>query len=356
MSFLHWKPLILSCLLMSTVIHHCNAVETTFCVDKNTKVVMYEDENKNKYTFHPIDTLYEQYTKQTIMPCQSDVNIILIQNEETQGKLILKAYEGRSSMNEAFEKAAKEASFLMMLSNVPNIVNFKGLYYKKNKYYDYYDGGSETTYTAYIAQEYVDGTSLKDAINKTGMMNEKKIHTYATQLVSGLLILKEQKILHKDLGMYNVMVCKKDDKIKIIDFGNSAERPKDSVHFDKKAIRYFCDTMKDYNYLAPELGNESACEITKTLGLQYPITLQADVWSFGYILYGLVTGKKSLSVTLNKAKTGIKISFTGQKWKSISPGLKKLIKKCLVYDPAKRISIEEVAEDPWILQNFFRRT
>jgi serine/threonine protein kinase len=326
-------------------------------MDETTNVVTYEDENENKYTFHHIDTLYEQYKKQTIMHHDVDVNIILIQNEETQEKLILKAYECRSSSNGAisFEMAVKESRFLKMLSNVPNIVSFKGLYYKKNKYYDFYDGGSEITYTAYIAQEYVDGTSLDDIILKTGAMNEKKIHTYATQLVSGLLILKEQKVLHKDFGMHNVMICKKNDKIKIIDFGCSAERPKDSVHFDKKAIGYNCDIMSEYNHLAPELGNESTCEITRTLGLQYPITLQADVWSFGCILYRLVTGKKSPSITLNKTKTGIKFSFASPKWKSISPSLKKLIKKCLVYDPAKRISIEEVAEDPWILQNFFRR-
>jgi len=326
-------------------------------MNSDNKVVTYTDENKNEYTFHPIDELYKQYAKQREVCADLDANIILIQNQQTLEQLILKAYECRFSRNNAisFAMAAKEAHYLKKLCNVPNIVNFKGLYYKKNKYYDDNDGRSETTYTTYIAQEYVDGFSLKDAINKKDAINEKKIHTYATQLVSGLLSLKQQGILHKDLGLHNVMVCKNDDKIKIIDFGCSAELSKDKDRFDKKAVRYNEDIMNAYNWLAPELGKESICKITRTLGLHYPITLQADVWSFGCILYALVTGKRVLPITLNDAKTGIKISFAGPKWKSISPGLKKLIKKCLVYDPAERISIEEVAEDPWILQNFFRR-
>lgn len=360
--FLYSKLLIISCLLMSAITYHCEAGGLICSITNKNKVLTYIDENGYEFAFRPIDELYKQYPKQKEISITSSVDIeqahiILIQNEQTHEWLVLKEYKGCSLLKEEkfFKRVAKEAHFLKMLSGIPNIVDFKGLYYKKEEYPGDRKSSSKIIYTMYIAQEYAGGISLDKAIRKTGAMNEKKIHTYATQLISGLLSLKQKNILHKDLGMQNVMISN-DDKIKIIDFGCSAERPKDSVHFDKEAIGYDCDIMSEYNHLAPELGKESDCEVTKTLGLLYPITLQADVWSFGSILYGLVTGIRFIPpITLNKAKTGIKLSFAEPEWKLISPGLKKLIKKCMVYDPAKRISIEEVAEDPWILQNFFRR-
>lgn len=76
-SFLHWKPLILSCLLMSTILHHCNAGKPECHENKISGIVTYKDKNENEYTFHPIDELYKQYTKQTCMYHEGDVDIIL---------------------------------------------------------------------------------------------------------------------------------------------------------------------------------------------------------------------------------------------------------------------------------------
>lgn len=73
----------------------------------------------------------------------------------------------------------------------------------------------------------------------------------------------------------------------------------------------------------------------------------ADIWSCGVILYALVTGNlpfddENIRRLLNKVKTGL---FYIPEF--VSPDAKDLIKRMLVVDPAKRISMAEIMRHPW---------
>lgn len=88
------------------------------------------------------------------------------------------------------------------------------------------------------------------------------------QIIEGLLHLKKNNVLHRDLKLANLFLTKKGD-IKIGDFGLACCMKK------KKRRKSICGTP---NYIAPEILNAE--------GYGYP----ADVWAVGVLLYSLLIG------------------------------------------------------------------
>jgi serine/threonine protein kinase len=77
---------------------------------------------------------------------------------------------------------------------------------------------------------------------------------------------------------------------------------------------------------------------------------KADVWSIGVILYVLLAGFLPFDETTIVALFA-KIQaadFTYPSW--FSPEVRTLLDRILVADPAKRITLTEVAQDPWCLK------
>jgi len=74
-----------------------------------------------------------------------------------------------------------------------------------------------------------------------------------------------------------------------------------------------------------------------------PYGQKADVWSLGSILYNMVTGTTPFE--LDEAAV-MKGEFTDPA--GVSPQLVDLIRKMLVVDPAKRCSLDDVVNHPWL--------
>lgn len=79
---------------------------------------------------------------------------------------------------------------------------------------------------------------------------------------------------------------------------------------------------------------------------------KCDVWSCGVILYILLCGWPPFDgpnekAIMNKVAIG-HYSFDEPEWLHVSDDAKKLIKKLLKFEPAKRISAERALNDPWI--------
>jgi serine/threonine protein kinase len=73
----------------------------------------------------------------------------------------------------------------------------------------------------------------------------------------------------------------------------------------------------------------------------------ADIWSCGVILYALLTGNlpfddENIRRLLGKVKTGL--FFIPE---HVSPGARDLLKKMLVVDPTKRITMKELLRNSW---------
>ena len=164
-----------------------------------------------------------------------------------------------------FEREACSASAL----NHPNIVTIFEL------------GQVDATY--YIAMELVDGERLRDMLS-AGPISLQKSIPLAAQIADGLAKAHEAGVVHRDLKPENLMVSR-DGFVKILDFGLAK-----LIHPDSQPANDMTAStsqtapgtiMGTIAYMSPEQAN----------GL--PLDFRSDQFSFGAVLYEMVTGKRS---------------------------------------------------------------
>jgi len=122
---------------------------------------------------------------------------------------------------------------------------------------------------------------------------------------------------------------KKQFKIKLIDFGTAQEFKKGTKMEERYGTPY---------YIAPDVLNKSYNE-------------KCDIWSLGVILYILLVGYPPFNGSDDKkiieaVKKG-KYTLDEPEWDDVSEEAIDLVRKCLTYDPDKRISASEALEHVW---------
>lgn len=114
------------------------------------------------------------------------------------------------------------------------------------------------------------GSNLYHYLEKNNLKGIKinKVTNFTNQIINGLKLLNQLKIIHGDLKPENILVSPDSQNIKIIDFGSS---------FIEKKGRYYNYIQTRY-YRSPEV----------LLGLE--ITTAIDIWSLGCIIYEMIRG------------------------------------------------------------------
>jgi len=90
--------------------------------------------------------------------------------------------------------------------------------------------------------------------------------------------------------------------------------------------------------------------------IRQPYNKQIDIWSLGVILYYMLTGTLPFDDETDNEEIIARLTvfnelkFPSNKWKGKSRLVRELITKCLIKDPEKRISIENILEDKWVKQ------
>jgi len=194
------------------------------------------------------------------------------------------------------------------------------------KYYDYYN----TNENLVIVMELCD-TNLQSLLNerKEGFV-VGEIHDILNQLNNTFKIMKDNKIIHRDLKLDNILVKYEDnDKkkfiVKLTDYGISKQLSSISKCFTHAGTLL---TM------APEILNEE----------EY--NSKCDIWSLGVIIYQLYfkeypyNGNTEISLLR-------KIDKNGQKClkKINDPKLDNLIRKMILKDPDQRYNWEQYLND-----------
>jgi eukaryotic-like serine/threonine-protein kinase len=137
-----------------------------------------------------------------------------------------------------------------------------------------YDFGEDEDHHPFMVMEFLRGEDLRSAIRKqhTGdMRNRMRI---ALEIGRALEYIHGQKIVHRDLKPENVHISL-NGQVKLMDFGISKT---EGLHLTRTG--YMVGTPY---YMAPEQVTGGS------------LTAQADVYSFGVLLYELITGMHAIS-------------------------------------------------------------
>lgn len=161
-------------------------------------------------------------------------------------------------------------------------------------------------------------------------MSEAETANILTQVVNGLLYLKVNNILHRDMSLSNLLLTK-DLKVKIADFGLATElaRP------DEKHMT-LCGTP---NYISPEVASRASHG------------LPVDVWGLGCMMYTLLVGKPpfdtdGIKSTLTRV---VMVDFAMPSYLSMEA--KDLLDRLLRKNPIERIHIDDVLAHPFMVKH-----
>src|SRR5262249_16844612 len=138
--------------------------------------------------------------------------------------------------------------------------------------------------TAYAVTELLEGDTLRGRLD-AGAVSQKQAVDWALQIAKGLSAAHGKGVVHRDLKPENMFVTK-DGHVKILDFGLAKRvdetRPGEQTSAPTGSGGTAPGTvMGTVGYMSPE----------QVRGLA--VDHRSDIFSFGAILYELLSGKKA---------------------------------------------------------------
>ena len=122
----------------------------------------------------------------------------------------------------------------------------------------------------FIVMEYIEGRELKEIISNS-KLEIKNCLDYASQIGAGLQAAHEKGVTHRDIKSANIMITDK-GQIKIMDFGLAKIR-------GGAQVTKIGTTLGTAAYMSPEQARGEETDH------------RSDIWSFGVVLYEMLTGK-----------------------------------------------------------------
>jgi tetratricopeptide (TPR) repeat protein len=182
----------------------------------------------------------------------------------------------------------------------------------------------------YFTMEYVEGESLEGLIRRRGRVSPSETVHLARQILSALQEAHAQGVIHRDMKPQNVMVDPAGNAY-LMDFGIARAADMDGM----TATGAIVGTP---DYIAPELVRGEKADA------------QADIFSFGVILYRMLTGELPFNADTAVAKIMMRLNQAPRPVREIVPDLPKhldlVVRKCMEVDQALRYrSAAEILAD-----------
>lgn len=194
-----------------------------------------------------------------------------------------------------------------------------------------YDSFVEKTKVVLVL-ELVKGGELFDRIVSKQNYTERDAAATVKTIALALKYIHDKNIVHRDLKPENLLLISPtdDSTVKLADFG--------FADYCEIPLQEGCGTL---TYVAPEVLRNK------------PYKTEPDMWSLGVITYILLCGYPPYFHTdqyeMSKMITSGKYRFRNEDWGDISKEAKLFVRKLLKRDTEKRLTADQVLQDPWIV-------
>jgi serine/threonine protein kinase len=120
----------------------------------------------------------------------------------------------------------------------------------------------------YIVMELIEGITLKQYINRKGLLNWKEALHFATQVAKALSHAHSRGIIHRDIKPHNIMILK-DGSVKVADFGIARLQSTQNTLTQ--------EALGSVHYISPEQAKGSH------------VDARSDIYSLGVVMYEMLT-------------------------------------------------------------------
>ena len=171
-----------------------------------------------------------------------------------------------------------------------------------------------------IVMEYIDGITLKEYIEREGVLKWKEALHYTVQTLRALQHAHDKGIVHRDIKPHNIMLLM-DGTIKVMDFGIAR-----FARFETKTISG--KVIGSVHYISPE----QACgDVTDH---------KTDIYSVGVMLFEMLTGRLPFEADAAVSVAMMQVSKTPARPREINDtipeGLEEIILKAMQKDTKQR--------------------
>ena len=171
-----------------------------------------------------------------------------------------------------------------------------------------------------IVMEYIDGITLKEYIEREGILKWKEALHYTVQVLRALQHAHDKGIVHRDIKPQNIMLLM-DGTIKVMDFGIAR-----FARFETKTISG--KVVGSVHYISPE----QACgDVTDQ---------KTDIYSVGVMLFEMLTGRLPFEADAAVSVAMMQVSKTPTRPRelndTIPEGLEEVILKAMQKDTKTR--------------------
>ena len=195
----------------------------------------------------------------------------------------------------------------------------------------------------YIVMELIDGITLKQYMEKKGVLNWKETLHFAIQIAKALEHAHSRGIVHRDIKPHNVMVLK-NGSVKVMDFGIARMMSKGNT-LTKEALG-------SVHYISPEQAKGGR------------VDNRSDIYSLGVVMYEMMSGRppydgeSPVAVAIQHINGGAVMPSTLNP--NIPGGLEQIIMKAMAHETSERYNtatqmladMDEFRKDPAILFDY----
>ena len=202
------------------------------------------------------------------------------------------------------------------------------------KLHDYYEDAAAAE--AYVVTELLEGGEVFDQLIDMECYAEKDARAVVEAVVDVLVALHGAGVAHRDVELSNFVLKTPKDQtsLKLCDFGFA-------VHESNEALlKYACGSPL---YLAPEIVHRAP-----------PYGTPVDVWAVGVAAYILLSGEPPFGADADYEDEVLESIKAGtvdlEPLAHASADARDFVAKCLVSDPAGRLTAKQALLHPWFLQ------